>query len=948
MSQPACAAMPPPSETERCIAEYIASRETEDYTEILKQDGRWPVFYHLSPMRHSLLNWYPFRPGSSLLELGGEFGALTGLFCARCAQVTVVEPSAFRARALAHRHAQWDNLTLCVEDPAHFTCDKRFDYIVLVGTLETLFGGEQQPAPYRDYLRRLGRMLAPGGVLLIAGDNRLGLRHFCGAPDDHAPQAFAGVNRYPGGSSGYAFTHKELEDLVTQAGYGHCRFYYPEPDYKLPQVLYSQDCLPTGNIGDRVLPYFVDRSQLVAVESRLYRDVAENGAFGFLADSFLVECSADDALCDVVCAVISTDRGPACATATRIHADHHVSKTPLAPQGEANLRGAWEHIRDIAAHGIGVVPHRWAGDHIEMPYVEAPALMQHLEQTLRQDPQAFVQLMDRLYDCILRSSEPVAAEENRLPLPAGLDCGPVLRRAYLDMIPLNCFWLDGDFAFYDQEFMQPCYPAKYVLFRALLYFYNNTPCAQDLLPLAQLQQRYGLTELWEPFLAEEERFVSGNRNWDLYRHFYGWTMLDTDAIYHRFDRGSPPPVPCTPPPAKETASMEYTPSPKLRAVQDAEKKLLRFFQQICQENGLRYVAIYGTLLGAVRHQDIIPWDDDIDVAMPRADYDRLLALAPTLPAPYFLQTPENDPLCFYGGYAKLRDDSTTAIELRNWGRDCHQGIFIDILPLDNFLCDNRQRAAHFEQVLDVQKLLYAKVYGDLPHPEWFRMSPEEWDRCRAKARTQRHEDLCRRLRTLLRCAEADTSPYVGIRARYLTMDDYCFWPRNLFEQTEEVPFGDGTIVIPRDYRSCLYCTAGPNFMELPPPELCHPHHYAFVRTDVPYRTYLRRFGELFPGKEGKTLVAWGAESLFALYLEQHGEDHDPAFTVDNDTAKWGLLRHGHMVCPPQRLLELAPEQRHLIVCSSFLDTLEPQLAAMCIDDYRIYVQDPTTIITTAE
>lgn len=395
--------------------------------------------------------------------------------------------------------------------------------------------------------------------------------------------------------------------------------------------------------------------------------------------------------------------------------------------------------------------------------------------------------------------------------------------------------------------------------------------------------------------------------------------------------------------------MEYQPSAKLRAVQQAEKNLLRVFQQVCRDHGLRYVAIYGTLLGAVRHHDIIPWDDDIDVAMPRADYDRLLALADDVfPAPYFLQTPENDPQCFYGGYAKLRDDHSTAMELRNWGRDCHQGIAIDIMPLDNFVCDNRLRAARFEQVLDLQKLLYAKVYGDLPHPEWFRMAPEEWDRCRARAQTETHAGLCRQLRELLTCREADDSPYVGIRARYFGMDDYCFWPRALFEDTQEVPFGDGTIVIPRDYRRCLYCTAGPNFMDLPPEEIRHPHHYMFLRPQVPYTTYLHRFRDLFPETPGKTLVTWGAESLFALYLAQHGEDHDPAFTVDNDSAKWGLLRHGHMVCPPQRLQELPSEQRHLIVCSSFLEDLEPQLAAMGIEDYTIYLQDPSTIISTAE
>lgn len=88
---------------------------------------------------------------------------------------------------------------------------------------------------------------------------------------------------------------------------------------------------------------------------------------------------------------------------------------------------------------------------------------------------------------------------------------------------------------------------------------------------------------------------------------------------------------------------------KMKRIWAVQLDLLREFKQICEENGLRYFLWSGTLLGAVRHQGFIPWDDDIDVAMPREDYDRFRSLGRQgLKKPYELQTNENDSGIFQG------------------------------------------------------------------------------------------------------------------------------------------------------------------------------------------------------------------------------------------------------------------------------------------------------------
>ena len=121
---------------------------------------------------------------------------------------------------------------------------------------------------------------------------------------------------------------------------------------------------------------------------------------------------------------------------------------------------------------------------------------------------------------------------------------------------------------------------------------------------------------------------------------------------------------------------------KLRKLQLCELEILCEFVRICEKHNLQYFLVGGTLLGAVRHQGFIPWDDDIDVAMPREDYDRFAAIADKELAPqYFYQSPDTDPYYFLT-YAKLRKNGTEVYEERFKNAKFHKGVFIDIIPLD--------------------------------------------------------------------------------------------------------------------------------------------------------------------------------------------------------------------------------------------------------------------------
>lgn len=132
---------------------------------------------------------------------------------------------------------------------------------------------------------------------------------------------------------------------------------------------------------------------------------------------------------------------------------------------------------------------------------------------------------------------------------------------------------------------------------------------------------------------------------------------------------------------------------------DLQKKLLHlleWFHNFCVDNKIRYYALGGTMLGAVRHKGFIPWDDDIDVGIPRDDYEKLRKIALNIKdSRYAFEFPDSLDELFATPYAKLYDMSTTLVE--NYRKMLKRGIFIDIFPLDGTGNDEKESLSFYRK-----------------------------------------------------------------------------------------------------------------------------------------------------------------------------------------------------------------------------------------------------------
>ena len=122
----------------------------------------------------------------------------------------------------------------------------------------------------------------------------------------------------------------------------------------------------------------------------------------------------------------------------------------------------------------------------------------------------------------------------------------------------------------------------------------------------------------------------------------------------------------------------------MNPLQYAELEILQAFVAACEKLGLKYYLVCGTALGAVKYSGFIPWDDDVDVALPREDYERFLLEAPALlPQQIFVQNYKTDPY-FPHIYTKLRNCNTTFIEEGTAHLAMNHGVYIDVFPLDGY------------------------------------------------------------------------------------------------------------------------------------------------------------------------------------------------------------------------------------------------------------------------
>lgn len=208
------------------------------------QAQSWPARYHLSPDRANLLRHLELS-GLDVLELGAGFGGVSRVLAEGSRWLTAVEGSTVRATGLRARLRDLTNCQVRVGRIETITLDRTFDLVCAVGSLEYAEVYCQVPAGYPGdafdfFLDRAVSFLGQDGVLVLAIENRLGIKYWTGAPDDHSGVLFAGPAGFPASPSARTFSRRELGERLQRCGLVAAHWQFPFPDYKLPRSVLTE------------------------------------------------------------------------------------------------------------------------------------------------------------------------------------------------------------------------------------------------------------------------------------------------------------------------------------------------------------------------------------------------------------------------------------------------------------------------------------------------------------------------------------------------------------------------------------------------------------------------------------------------------------------------------------------------------------------------------------
>lgn len=253
---------------------------------------------------------------------------------------------------------------------------------------------------------------------------------------------------------------------------------------------------------------------------------------------------------------------------------------------------------------------------------------------------------------------------------------------------------------------------------------------------------------------------------------------------------------------------------------------------VCERNNLKVFAVCGTLLGAVRHNGFIPWDDDMDFGMLREDYNKLCELSDQFKYPYFLQTTLTEKY-FYSDVMRIRDSRFTAIEKKDRTIDCNNGVYIDVFPFDS-IPDNKIQLATLQWKTKFMKFL---VY-------WPRRVGQDDVISKIKKFSTTivcnifgYDKIFRTYQKVCSRYNGKSEEFVGIVSGSISHKEF-YYHYNDVKDICYLSFEGKRIPVPKGYERCLSINYG-DYLKLPPIEKrgCWHDDLLLIDVNTPYKQF---------------------------------------------------------------------------------------------------------------
>ena len=517
------------------IEEQMLKMAKEGVTceELSSEQVSFPVIYHFSDLRANILNWYPIKKSDSVLEIGAGCGAITGTLCEKAGQVTSVELSKRRAQINYYRNEKKDNLTIMVGNLNDMDLGQQYDYVVVNGVLEYAMSFTEGDTPYETFLGKMGSYLKNTGKLLIAIENKLGMKYFAGAPEDHTDIPFFGINGYPENHSVRTFSKTEFQELVKKSGFPFQKFYYPYPDYKFPTEIFTDASLTTNHYGKNY-PIYTDKtvdlfSESAGIEAMKKEQIADRFVNSFLLVAGKQELEEKE---EILYVKLNQGRRKEFRTLTQLVRKEEsvwAEKKPLCPEAENFIAGLKKTGAQKPGKGFRNLPCRYENGGIVYPVLSGKTLEDRIRDLVeKEQTDEILRTLKHVYEHVFaqRKKEPeyqTKVFKEVFGEHPGKEYYECVSPANIDLICANIFEFGDDYEIIDYEwtFDFPV-PVAFIMWRMIHELYYRIPKLGALYTQDDMNHEFGI----EP--SDSEIFMA----WTM--HFtYEYVGSDSLDVYRK-------------------------------------------------------------------------------------------------------------------------------------------------------------------------------------------------------------------------------------------------------------------------------------------------------------------------------------------------------------------------------------------------------------------------------
>lgn len=482
----------------------------------------------------NILNWYKFNQDDEILEIGGNLGELTSRFCQNVKSVTTIEPNSINAEEISKKCENYNNLEIIKNNFKNIELEKQYDKIILIGItsrIKEIFG---ENISLEQIIKKLEKNLKQNGKFIIAIDNKFGLRYFAGNPENVLNKKFISLIGYNNEQEKIeTFTKKKLENILKKLGYNY-NFYYPLPDYKMPDVIFSDKQLPQYNSVDKYNPYYTEKSTIIINEIDVFREILKDNPemFEFFTNSFLIEISKENLDYKYNYISFNNLRKEEYRLITKI-ADEYVEKEPVNEKAHEHYEKIKQNIEILKNLDIKTLDYI-ENDIIKSKYINQELLLNNiLTKKLEENKyNEFEEILNKYikilntktykendYDKTVFGKYNIQIDNKEIINELNF-----MENGLWDMTFKNCFYINNDLFFFDQEWNEKNMPSEYILYRSILY----TISLRRYINIEELFEKYDIKKYLDLFKKLDDKLqekIRDDKIWKTYNKDY---FIDID------------------------------------------------------------------------------------------------------------------------------------------------------------------------------------------------------------------------------------------------------------------------------------------------------------------------------------------------------------------------------------------------------------------------------------